>query len=194
MEENLKAFLRVLDPADNSTGGGTASAVAGAMAAALCAMVARLSIGKKGMQPEAFYRPLVEEGERLAKELMDGGREDSLAFDRVREVYRLPKDGQAQQAERKAAIAAAMLHATRVPLAGARGCARVLELCQALAGRSSPNAGSDLGSARALAAAGLAGCLANVEINLPGVAGGEAKVEIEQEAARLSALLAAARG
>lgn len=192
MDQDLKAFLRVLDPADNSTGGGTASAVAGAMAAALCAMVARLSVGKKDMEPEDYYQPIIDEGERLAGKLMAGSREDSQAFDLVREAYRLPKESEAEKAARRAAIDAAMLHATRVPLGNAEDCARVLELCRALTGRSNPNAGSDLGSARALAAAGLAGCLANVDINLPGVAAGEGRDEIERRAADLRAVLAAA--
>ena len=47
MNQNIDAFMRVLDAKDNSTGGGTASCVAGAMAAGLAAMVARLSMGKK---------------------------------------------------------------------------------------------------------------------------------------------------
>lgn len=56
MDENIQAFLKVLDPADNSTGGGTASAIVGAMAAALAGMVARLSIGKDGMELDEFYQ------------------------------------------------------------------------------------------------------------------------------------------
>jgi formiminotetrahydrofolate cyclodeaminase len=66
-------------------------------------------------------------------------------------------------------MAAAILHATDVPLANAEGCGRVLALCRKLQGRSNPNAASDLESAGHLALAGLKGCLANVAINLPGV-------------------------
>jgi len=40
MESNIEALERVFDPSDNSTGGGTASCVAGAMAAGLIGMVA----------------------------------------------------------------------------------------------------------------------------------------------------------
>ena len=59
MNDNTAAFLKVLDPNDNSTGGGTASAVAGAMAAALVAMVARLSIGKKNMAADSKLKPSI---------------------------------------------------------------------------------------------------------------------------------------
>ena len=66
MDENVAAFLKVLDPEDNSTGGGTASAVAGAMAGALVGMVARLSVGRKGMETEWFYTDITEAAETLA--------------------------------------------------------------------------------------------------------------------------------
>ena len=59
MAANTKAFLRVLDSSENTTGGGTASAVAGAMAAALVAMVARLSLGKQDLEDEDFYREII---------------------------------------------------------------------------------------------------------------------------------------
>ena len=55
VNQNLETFLKVLDPSDRTTGGGSASAIAGAMAGALTAMVAELSIDKKGMEPETFY-------------------------------------------------------------------------------------------------------------------------------------------
>jgi len=48
MDANLAAFSKVLDPEDTTTGGGTASAIAGAMAGALVAMVARLPSGRDG--------------------------------------------------------------------------------------------------------------------------------------------------
>ena len=46
------------------------------MAAALAAMVARLSIGKEGLEPEAYYTELAAEAEALSNTLFDGGREE----------------------------------------------------------------------------------------------------------------------
>ena len=167
MDPNLAAFLRVLDPEDNSTGGGTASAVAGAMAASLVAMVARLSMGKQGMEPEDTYAPIVEEARQLAGDLFEGARRDSEAFDTVLRALRLPKGTEQEKATRTQAIQAGYAQATEVPLRNAEMCVRAHQLAGELEGRSNPNAASDLICARHLARAGARGCLANVTINLP---------------------------
>ena len=185
MNANVKSFLRVLDPADNSTGGGTASAVAGEMAAALVGMVARLSIGKKRAGRESFFSVASAEAERLSDTLFGGGHEDAQAYDAVRAACRLPKHTEEQGVERHQAIQHALLHAARVPLANAEGCRRVLELCALLDGRSNPNAASDLECARLLAHAGLLGCLANVEINLSSITDGDVKTELSRRADEL---------
>ena len=166
MDENLAAFLKVLDPSDNSTGGGTASAVAGAMAAALVGMVSRLSVGREGMAEDAFYEKITAEAEGLSKELFRGGWEDSEAFKAVMVGFKMPKETNEQRARRRKVIDAAMLEAALVPLANAERCRRVLDLKKKLAGRFNPNAASDLTCAEHLAKAGLLGCLANVDINL----------------------------
>ena len=166
IDEALAAFLKVLDPADNSTGGGTASAVAGAMAAALVSMVARLSLGKPGMQNESFYREISLQAENLSRQLFEGGATDSQAFKAIREAYRLPKTTPKDKKTRLAAIQEATLRATRIPLENAEACQVVLSLQAKLQGRFNPNAASDLECAAYLAQAGLFGCLANVEINL----------------------------
>jgi len=184
--DNLDAFLRVLDPADNSTGGGAASALAGAMAAALAAMVARLSLGRPGLEPEAFYRDIAAQGQDLATGLMAGGQEDCLAFDAVRAAYGLPRQTEEQKAARREAIDKALLQASLVPLKNAEQCGRVLELARQLEGRSNPRAGSDLECAFFLARAGLQGCLANVKINLPGLRDQAQAEEIKKRAAELS--------
>ena len=185
MDENITAFLKVLDPADNSTGGGTASAVAGAMAGALVAMVARLSVGKEGMEPESFYKKLGTSAQILSTELFDGGREDSQAFEAVRNAFRLPKKSDAEKAVRREAIQTAWVHAARVPLANAERCRQVLELGQQLRGRSNPNAASDLACAMYLARTGMLGCLENVEINLPAIKDPQVSAELAE---RVSAL------
>ena len=188
MDENVEAFLRLLDPADNSTGGGTASAVAGAMAAALVAMVARLSIGKEGLEAKSFYRELSAEAEALSGELLDGGREDSDAFMAVRSAYRLAKDTDEEKSARREAIQRAVLQAARVPLANMERCWRVLELAMQLQGRSNPNVASDLECALHLARAGLLGCADNVEINLPAIKDRQAAGELAEQARSLKAL------
>jgi formiminotetrahydrofolate cyclodeaminase len=188
MDENIEALLRVLDPADNSTGGGTASAVAGAMAAALVAMVARLSIGKEGLEAEAFYRELGEEAQVLSNELLGGGREDSEAFFAVHTAYRLPEQTDDQRTARRQAIEQAMVQAARVPLANMERCWRVLQLGLQLRGRSNPNAASDLECALHLARAGLLGCAENVKINLPGIKDQQVAAELADRARLLKAL------
>ena len=178
-------FLRVLDPADNSTGGGSASAIAGSMAAALTAMVARLSMNGAGGEADDYYLPIVEAGTELMRTLMAGGTEDAQSFDAVMAAYRLPKTTDAEKTTRNEAIWAAMAHATRVPLRNAELCAEALALAAQLAGRSNPRALSDLQSAGYLARAGLLGCLANVDINLPGVKDETAAAEIRARAEAL---------
>ena len=166
LDEPLAAFLKVLDPGDNSTGGGTASAVAGAMAAALVSMVARLSLGKPGMENETFYREISLEAERLSRLLYLGGAADSQAFEAIRAAYRLPKTAPVEREKRLSAIQEAVCEAARIPLENAEACREVLALGTRLRKCFNENAASDLECAGYLARAGLSGCLANVEINL----------------------------
>ncbi len=183
--DTMTAFRQVLDPADNSTGGGTASALAGAMAAALAAMVARLSVGKGQGQPDAFYEDLARAGEGMTAALATGGADDAAAFEAVKAAYHLPRDGVEQRAARTAAIQAALVTAAQVPLENAGLCARVLAMVELLEGRSNSNARSDLQCAGYLARAGLAGCLANVAINLPAIKDAVVAGEIQERAAAL---------
>lgn len=167
MTPSLLAFTRVLDPADNVTGGGAASAIAGSMAAALVGMVARVSIGKKNMpEPDAFYQDLDAQAQALSTTLLEGSNADSAAFDRVMASYRLPKATDEEKAARSAAIQQATIGATETPLQNAENCARALALAAQLVGRSNINAASDLECAIFLATAGLKGALSNAEINI----------------------------
>jgi formiminotetrahydrofolate cyclodeaminase len=116
MHDSLTTFLKVLDPSDNTTGGGTASAVAGAMAAALVALVARLSAGKAGMAAAPPYAEIDAEAETLSRRLLAGGQEDAAAFEAVRAAVRLPKGTDAERSVRLDAIQAAFICAAGVPL------------------------------------------------------------------------------
>lgn len=184
-QEDIDAFLKVIDPDDDQTGGGTASAVAGAMAAGLAGMVARLSIGREGMEPEDYYREIDTGARGLAAALMRGGREDSEAFGAVMRAFSLPKGTEEEKAARSAAIQDGLIGAAEVPLHNAELCALVLDLVGRLEGRSNTNAASDLAVGRRLAAAALEGCLANVEINVESIKDGQVAGSLSARAARL---------
>ncbi len=184
MEYDLQTFRNILNPDDSTTGGGSASAIAGAMAASLAAMVCRLSL--KGLEDEqAFLEQAAAECRELSGRLMPGAQADMLAFQAVSQAFRLPKDSDEQRAERSRAIQAAWTQAARVPLENAGLCLRVCQIAAGLRGRINPNTASDLNCALLLARAGTLGCLENVAINLPSIKDETAAAALAEQAARI---------
>jgi len=183
----VETFLSVQDPDDHTTGGGSASAIAGAMAGALAAMVAELSVHKEGMERPAFYERVSARARTLSAELMRGSTEDRQAYAAVRDAYRMPRETEEGKALREPAVRAAWILAAQVPLANAERCAQVLDVVAELEGRSNPAAASDLSCAARLARAGLQGCLDNVEINLPSIADAGTVEELSQRMRALRA-------
>jgi len=184
-DEDIAAFLKVVDAEDDQTGGGTAAAAAGAMAAGLAGMVARLSVGKEGMEPDPYYHEIDAEAQVLTGALLRGGREDSEAFGAVMRAFTLPKCTDAEVAARSAAIQDGMVGAAKVPLQNAERCGRVLDLVARLRDRSNRNAASDLEVAGALARTALVGCLANVEINVQSIKDQDAALTLRSRADEL---------
>jgi glutamate formiminotransferase/formiminotetrahydrofolate cyclodeaminase len=148
-------------------GGGTVSAVAGAMAAALAAMVGRLTVGrKKYAEVDGEFRELVERAEGLRVRLMRLGDEDAAAFNAVSAAYALPKE---PEAPRKAAIQKALMGAAHVPLETLRAARDVAALAARAAAAGNRNAVSDAGVAALLAGAAARGAAYNVRINISGM-------------------------
>lgn len=170
MTTTLHPFLDDLAGGSASPGGGSAAAAAGAMGAALAAMVCRLTIGKKKYAAvEAQMQAMLPRAEALRAELTGLISADAAAFDGVMAAFRLPKETEADKAARQAAIQAATQQATLTPLATARACAEVIELCHTAAGAGNSNAVSDAGAGAACAQAGLRAASLNVLINLPAI-------------------------
>ncbi len=188
METVQEIFMRVLDPADVSAGGGSGSAIAGAMAGALLAMFCRLPVEERaaeaGMRAEAGAH-----GAALGQVLQQGSAADREAYAGVRSAYQLPRASDAERAERSRAVQAAWLRAAEVPLDNGGLCWQLLQLAQQLEGRTNPNALSDLRCAQLLARAGLLGCLENVAINLPMIKDAAAQARLAARAAELRGLL-----
>jgi formiminotetrahydrofolate cyclodeaminase len=181
-------LARILDGGEATTGGGSAAALSGAMAAGLLGMVARLSAGRALELGDARYRAVTDEAGQLCAALASGSAEDAAAYGLIRAAYAHPKDTARERAARAAAIHEALIAAAEVPLDNARRCARVLDLCRELVGRSNETAASDLAVALELAGAGLLGCAGNVDVNVA-MLEGERAAALLREADELRALL-----
>lgn len=161
-----QGFLNALASKEPTPGGGSASAYAGAMAAALVAMVARVTIGKKKyLEVEDQMREIADRAVILLDELNAAVSKDSAAFDAVMDAYRLPKDNEDEKIQRSDQIQAATLLAAQVPLQVANDALELMELSRSVVLKGNLNAISDAGSAAALAGAAISGAALNVRIN-----------------------------
>jgi formiminotetrahydrofolate cyclodeaminase len=166
----LTEFADALGSAETAPGGGSAAALAGALGGALAVMVARLTLGRAKYAAHQDEMAAVEaKADLLKTKLLGLVDADTAAYNQVTDAYKLPKDTDAQKAERAAAVQAAFRVATEVPLATAEACGEVLELAGQVAAHGNRNAASDAAVAALLAHAGLRGAARNVRINLGGL-------------------------
>lgn len=162
----LDDFLDALAAGDPTPGGGSAAALAGALGAALAAMVGKLTVGRKRFAAvEAQMQSIVAEADALRHHLTLLIADDADAYEQVRMAYRLSKD----DAARQTAIQEALKAATQTPLETAQACLAALRLVEQAAKVGNPNAITDAAVGALLAHAGLVGALLNVRTNLGGL-------------------------
>lgn len=167
---NLATFLDELASGEPTPGGGSAAALAGALGAALAAMVANLTVGRKRyIDVNSQMQAVLHEAEALRGRLADLVSEDAQAYEQVRAAYRLPKESADDLAARNAAIQAAMQGASLTPLETMRACIAVLRLVEQAATLGNVNAATDGAVGALLAQAGMRGAALNVRVNLGGI-------------------------
>jgi formiminotetrahydrofolate cyclodeaminase len=170
IDKPVNVFLDELASKASTPGGGSAAAIMGAMGAALASMVGNLTIGKKGYEGvEPEIKDLLAKTEALRTKLQGMVADDVDVFNQVMGAYGMPKDTDEQKAARSEAIQAALKAATDVPLACARACAEVIDLCKPVAEKGNKNVISDAGVAVLAAYAALRSAALNVYINAPGI-------------------------
>ncbi|MCD5397602.1 cyclodeaminase/cyclohydrolase family protein [candidate division NPL-UPA2 bacterium] len=148
-------------------GGGSVSALCGALGATMVSMVANFTVGKeKYKEVENEVRQVLSQSEELRKRLAELMDADVEAYGKVSTAYRLPKATDEEKGQRSQAIEEACKEALKVPLKIAVCCHQILKLSQRLVDISNINLVSDVGVAVILAEAALQGAALNVEINL----------------------------
>ena len=180
----VSALSELTASASAAPGGGSISAMAGAYAAALCGMVAKLTVSKPGYEEAIPQMEEINRGsEELRLELLEDIQKDSESFNAYMEALTLPKDTEEEKALRRQAMQEALKGACRVPLRVAGKCQRVLEMASIAVARGNINTASDAMVAVLLGRASVLGAVNNVLINLGGIKD-EAFVEEMRSACR----------
>ena len=167
-------------------GGGSISAYMGALGAALATMVANLSAHKRGWDErwEEFSK-VAEEGQVVMNELLHLVDEDTAAFNKIMDVFAMPKTTPEEKAARAEAMEAATLYATQVPLRTMKAATRAFPVIMAMAQKGNPASASDAGVGALAARAAVRGADMNVRINAAGLKNREVAEALIAEAAEL---------
>ena len=160
---SLDGWIDELAGGAPTPGGGSAAALAGTLAAALVAMVARLTIGKKAYAAvDARVREILAEAEILRAELRRLVDEDAVAYAGVSRAYKIPKDDPA----RGRAVDDALLAAARTPAEVVKRARRVHQLAAEIGAIGNKNATSDAHVAALLAGTAIDGALESIKVNV----------------------------
>jgi formiminotetrahydrofolate cyclodeaminase len=170
-ELTLTAFSNELAGDSPTPGGGSAAALSGAMGAALCAMVARLTLARRKYEGVWKEMAQVREGaDHLMQRLLALVDQDTDAYNGVVGALRLPKDTEDEKTRRQKALQAAYKQAALVPMETLRAVARMVTWLEQTLDKGNPNCVTDVGVAAQLLRTAAMGAAYNVRVNLMDIA------------------------
>ncbi len=164
----IRRFLEKLSSDTPTPGGGSASALSGALSAALVAMTAGLSL-KKGKLKREEAEKTRKDALAVQRKMLRAVTEDAKSYEAVLRAFRLPKDSQKKRYIRTKAIQKAYQGATAIPQLVAQQSLQLMNYSKILILKGNPNAVSDAGVAAFLADTALTGGLLNIGVNLVSV-------------------------
>lgn len=170
VKQTVEEFVKITASDAPAPGGGSISALAGALAAALGQMVANLTVGrKKYAAVDEEMRQLLPELARQQQALLEAVDEDSRAFDQYMDALSMPKDTQEQQEARKNAMQAGLKAAAQVPLGVAQRVQTLFPALELVVTKGNANAVTDGMVATMMARTAILGAVYNVRVNLQSI-------------------------
>ena len=187
VDMTCKAFAEETASESPAPGGGSISAYMGALGAALGTMVANLSAHKAGWDARwKEFSDWAVKGHELMVELLHLVDEDTAAFNRIMDVFAMPKSTPEEKAARSEALQSATLYATEVPLRTMRVAYKVMDIVKAMAATGNPNSVSDAGVGALAARSAVLGAYLNVKINAAGLKDRETAERLIAEGSELA--------
>ena len=169
-ELTVRSFADLLGSDAPAPGGGSAAALAGALGAALSAMVSALTLGRKKYADfQELAQSGYERGSELKKQLLAAMEHDTDVFNDFSAAMALPKETQEEKDARTAAMQQALAHCIESPLHVMELSYESIKLAAELLGKTNANALSDLGVSSLMIGTAVQGAWLNVLINLGGL-------------------------
>ena len=169
IDMSCKAFAYKTASESPAPGGGSVAAYAGALGAALGAMVANLSAHKAGWDERwNEFSQYAEQGQKICDDLLYLVDEDTKAFNRIMEAFALPKSSDEEKVARKQAINEATRYAIEIPLQTMQKASEIFDICRAMCEKGNPASKSDAVVGALCARAAVLGGYFNVKINSEG--------------------------
>jgi formiminotetrahydrofolate cyclodeaminase len=166
-DKSMQVFLDELASAAPAPGGGSVSALSGALGAGLISMVCNFTLGNpKYAAVQDEISALLKKSESLRRELTGLVEADVQAYTEFSQTMKMPRDTEEQKTIRARALDKARKAATEVPMRVAEACVAVMGLCSTALEKGNTNLVSDVGVGILAAEAGLRSAALNVLINL----------------------------
>ena len=166
-EMTVTQFASVLASDAPAPGGGSTAALAGALGAALTAMVCELTVGKKQfVEVREDILAVQTKASDLQKRFLDVMDRDTDAFLVVSNAFAMPKATDEEKAARSAAIQKGLEGCTATPFEMMELAAETIELTESLLGRFNTASASDLGVGALSLRTAVQGAWLNVLINI----------------------------
>jgi len=167
LDQTLQQFLDDLSSSKSTPGGGSASALSGAMGAALASMVCRLTVDKdEYADVRQEITDLIQQTEDLRQRFQQLMQEDIEAYGKLSEIFKMPRETKEEREARSHAIQEQLIQAALVPLEVAEAAADLMQACLRISQIGNTKVLSDIATGAMLASSAGAGAAWMVRINL----------------------------